>query len=91
MSWFVYILHCADDSLYTGICTDVERRLNEHNHNDKKAARYTRVRRPVTLVYQESCLNRSVASKREAAIKKLKRPQKVLLVTKQKMAALTPS
>ncbi len=80
MSWFVYILHCKDDSLYTGICTDVTRRLDEHNHNDKKAARYTRVRRPLKLVYQESCLNRSEASKREAAIKKLKRSQKIQLV-----------
>jgi len=80
VAWFVYILHCQDNSLYTGVCTDLERRLNEHNHCNKKGARYTRPRRPVTMVYQEDCDDRSAACKREAAIKKLTRIQKLALI-----------
>jgi len=76
--WWVYILRCADGSLYTGICTDLERRLHEHNHS-AKGARYTRARRPVALVYQEPQTSRSMASQREAAIKKLRREQKLAL------------
>lgn len=78
--WFVYIVQCADQSLYTGSCTDVLRRLHEHNHDDKKGARYTKVRRPVQLVYQENCSDRSAAGKREAAIKKLSRQKKLQLI-----------
>ena len=78
--WFVYIVQCQDKSLYTGVCTDVERRVDEHNNDDKKAARYTRARRPVALRYQESRLNRSDACKREAVIKKLTRNQKLSLI-----------
>jgi putative endonuclease len=78
--WFVYIVQCADQSLYTGSCTNVLRRLHEHNHDDKKGARYTKVRRPVQLVYQEECANRSTAGKREAAIKKLTRQKKLQLI-----------
>ncbi|NVK37740.1 MAG: GIY-YIG nuclease family protein [Gammaproteobacteria bacterium] len=80
MSWFVYILRCADNSLYTGITTDIHRRLEEHNHCDKKGAKYTRARRPVVLTYQESLDNRSLACKREAAIKKMSRQQKLTLI-----------
>ncbi len=80
MGWFVYILRCKDDSLYTGVCTDLERRLLEHNECNKKGARYTRARRPVRMVYQEDCDDRSDACKREAAIKKLTRQQKLLLL-----------
>jgi len=75
-NWYVYILHCADNTLYTGITTDVERRLDEHNNNNKLAAKYTKVRRPVKLVYQEECSSRSSSSKREAQIKKLSRKDK---------------
>jgi len=71
----VYILRCADDTLYTGIALDVAQRLIEHNTSDK-AAKYTRARRPLTLVYHESCENKSIALKREIAIKKMKRSQK---------------
>ncbi len=79
--WFVYILRCADDSLYTGITTDVERRIKEHNGEIAKAgAKCTRARRPVTLVYQESAADRSAASKREMAIKSLTRQQKLALI-----------
>lgn len=79
MSYFVYILKCKDETLYTGIATDVERRLDEHNNSDK-GAKYTRIRRPVTLVYTEELEDRSTASKREYAIKKLKRKEKLRLI-----------
>lgn len=77
--WWVYILRCRDGSLYTGITTDLARRVKQHNAGT--AARYTRVRRPVTLVYQESQPNRSEASKREAAIKRLTRTEKLAMLT----------
>jgi len=83
VAWYVYILRCQDDSLYTGVCTDLERRIQEHNQCNKKGARYTRARRPVKMVYQEDCENRSEACKREAAIKKLQRKQKLLLINAQ--------
>ena len=79
MSWKVYILHCADNTLYTGITTDVERRIKEHNHGTK-GARYTRARRPVTLAYQESCDSRADASRREYSIKQLHRTEKLELI-----------
>ncbi len=81
MSYFIYILECSDGSLYTGITTDVTKRLEEHNNSDK-GAKYTKTRRPVKLLYQEPSLNRSTASKREYAIKKLTRLQKIQLIKK---------
>ena len=77
--WFVYILRCSDDSLYTGVTTNLSRRVNEHN-NSKKGAKYTRTRQPVELVWSAECGSRSEAMKREASIKKLNRPKKLLLV-----------
>ena len=74
------MVRCADNSLYTGVAKDVSRRIQEHNHDDKKGARYTRARRPVMLVYQESQTNRSDACRREAAIKKLSRQKKLNLI-----------
>jgi putative endonuclease len=68
--WTIYILHCGDGSLYTGITTDIERRLHEHNHGPR-GAKYTRVRRPLTLAYQESADSRSAACRREWEIKQL--------------------
>jgi putative endonuclease len=79
MSYFVYILKCSDESLYTGITTNITKRLDEHN-NSEKGAKYTKNRRPVKLVYQESSENRSSASKREYAIKKLTRLKKLQLI-----------
>lgn len=79
-TWFVYILRCADDSLYTGITIDVDRRLDEHNTCNKKGARYTRARRPVNLVYQQVCEDRASASRREYQLKKLSRKQKLTLL-----------
>lgn len=77
--WFVYIVKCSDGSLYTGITTEVERRINEHNTSNK-GAKYTRSKRPVHLVYTEEQENRSTASKRESSIKKLARKDKLLLI-----------
>ena len=81
-NWFVYILRCRDDTLYTGITNDLENRLQAHN--EKRGARYTRARVPVTLVYQEKAASRSQASQREAAIKKLSRREKLTLITEKK-------
>ena len=74
------MLRCSDNSLYTGITTDVERRVDEHNSDAKLAASYARSRRPVKLVYTEQYADRSEASKREAGIKKLSRLQKEALI-----------
>lgn len=78
--YFVYILICADETLYTGIATELERRVEEHNGSDK-GAKYTRVRRPVRLVYSEEYPDRSSASKREYEIKKkMNRVEKLKLI-----------
>jgi len=81
MSYFVYILECKDGSLYTGITKDVPKRLDEHNSKDT-GAKYTKVRRPVKLVYQESSKDRSSASKREYEIKQFTRSKKLQLIQK---------
>ncbi|MDY3119180.1 MAG: GIY-YIG nuclease family protein [Peptoniphilus sp.] len=77
---YVYILRCADDTLYTGYTTDPVRRLQEHNHGF--GAKYTRSRRPVTMVYLEEGSDVSWGLRREAAIKKLSRYQKLQLIEK---------
>jgi len=79
MNWHVYIVQCSDNSLYTGITKDIDRRILEHNEDDKKGARYTRTRRPVNMVYKEACGDRSQASSREYQIKKLSRSEKLRL------------
>lgn len=79
-AWWVYILQCSDASLYTGVARDMGRRFGEHN-NSPKAAKYTRVRRPVQLVYLEAVIDRSAAQKRECAIKNLTRNQKKQLIS----------
>ncbi len=78
--WFVYILRCADNSLYTGVTIDVNKRLDQHNGVDKNGAKYTKARRPVKLVYQETSTSRSAACKREYAIKSLKKLEKESLI-----------
>lgn len=78
-TWWVYILECTDGSLYTGITNDLEKRIDEHNYG-QAAAKYTRARRPVKLVYKETQPDRSQASKRESAIKQLSRKEKLLLI-----------
>jgi predicted GIY-YIG superfamily endonuclease len=76
--WCVYLLRCIDGSLYTGITKDVARRCEQHNAGT--ASRYTRSRRPVALVYQEAYSSRSLALKREAAIKVMSKLQKEALI-----------
>ena len=78
MSHFVYILECADGSLYTGYTTDPDRRVEEHNAGT--GAKYTRGRTPVELVYTERFESRSAAMSREYAIKRLSRTEKEGLV-----------
>ena len=79
---YIYVLRCKDKSLYTGYAVDVERRLKEHNGEEKGSdAKYTRARRPVQLVYTESFKTRSEALKREAAIKKLSKAEKEKLIS----------
>ncbi|NPA72734.1 MAG: GIY-YIG nuclease family protein, partial [Gammaproteobacteria bacterium] len=79
--WFVYLLKCADNTLYCGITTDLIKRVRQHNGELVGGAKYTRVRQPCTLVYSETAENRSEAAKREYAIKKLTRPQKEQLIS----------
>ena len=76
--YYVYILKCRDGTLYTGITTNVQKRLATHNSG--KGAKYTRSRLPVTLLYQEPQPDKSAALKRENAIKALTRPQKLALI-----------
>ncbi len=78
--WYVYIVRCADNSLYTGIAMNVARRINEHNNDNTVGAKYTRARRPVKLVYQEAVDSRSAAGSREHAIKKLSKREKEILI-----------
>ena len=80
MTWTVYLARCQDGTLYTGITTDRERRLAEHNSGS--GAAYTRTRRPVSLVYWEIVSDRSSALRREHAIKRLSRVEKRALVKK---------
>ena len=77
MEWYVYILRCGDESLYTGITDDVEKRLAAHRAG--KGAKYTRGRGPLELVYTECLPDKSAALRREIAIKKLTRQQKLVL------------
>ena len=77
--WFVYILQCSDKTLYTGVTTDLERRVEEHN-NGNKGAKYTAARRPVKMVYSEQLDSRSNAQQREHQIKSLTRQQKQQLI-----------
>jgi len=81
MPYTVYILHCADNTYYVGITTDMKRRLKEHNGEIKGGAKYTHARQPVTLAYSEECLNRSTASKREYKLKQMAREEKRIIVT----------
>jgi putative endonuclease len=77
-SWYIYIVICKDNSLYTGITTDIDKRIATHNSG--KGAKYTRGRGPVKLVYSEKHLGKSEASKREAQIKRLSRTEKLELI-----------
>ncbi len=85
-NWYIYILRCADNSLYTGVSTDCVRRLHEHNHSPR-GAKYTKARRPVKLTYQEAAANRSEAQRREAQIKRLSAAQKEALIASAPISA----
>ena len=78
MSYWLYILRCGDGTLYTGITTDVERRLETHRSG--KGAKYTRGRGPLVLVYREACADRSAALRRELEVKALSREEKLALI-----------
>jgi len=83
--WYVYIIQTSRQLLYTGIATDVERRFQQHRdmyegRTNAKGAKYFRGNEPVTVVYREPCPNRSIASKREHAIKRMSRSQKLALI-----------
>jgi len=78
MSYYVYILECSDRTLYTGFTTNIEKRIEDHN-GGRVGAKYTRSRRPVKLVYVQTCRTLSDALKREAEIKRLSRAKKLLL------------
>jgi putative endonuclease len=80
-TWSVYLVRCRDGSLYTGITTDLDRRLAAHNAGT--ASRYTRSRRPVRVVHEETGFTHSTALKREAAIKRLPRPKKLALLAER--------
>ena len=80
--WHLYIVRCSDNSLYTGITTDLERRVLEHNTSNK-GSKYTKTRRPVELVYNETHTDRSTSSKRESEIKKLSRGDKLKMINKR--------
>jgi len=79
-TWTIYFLRCNDNSLYTGITTDIKRRLHQHN-NTKLGAKYTRARRPVVLVYSETTVDKSTASKREYQLRTLTKKQKEKIVS----------
>lgn len=85
MSCRAYILLCADGTLYTGWTNDIEKRISAHNAG--RGAKYTRSRRPVTLIYSEECATRSEAMSRESAIKKLSRKEKLRLCECKNFAA----
>lgn len=80
--WVLYILECRDGTLYTGITDDLERRLKMHESG--RGAKYTRGRSPLTLRYTEPCADHSAALKREIAVKRLKRKEKLDLITKNR-------
>ncbi len=77
--YYVYLLRCRDDTLYCGYTNDVEKRVQTHNRGE--GAKYTKTRLPVTLVYEEACDTKSQALKREWAIKKMTREEKLALIS----------
>lgn len=78
--WVLYVLECSDKTLYTGITTDLERRVEEHNGSDK-GAKFTRARRPVRCVYTQEFEDRSTATKAEIAFKKFSRSEKLNVIS----------
>ena len=87
--YYLYILECTDKTLYTGITTDLERRISEHN-DTRLGAKYTSSRRPVKLAYFKKFKNRSLASKEEARIKKLKKTEKIEIIRESRGKLFKP-
>lgn len=85
MTWFVYILECSDNTYYTGITRNIQKRVYEHNSSNTVSAKYTKYRRPVKLVFQIAKKSRSEALKTESEIKKLSRETKKLLIFKNSL------
>lgn len=82
-SWFVYLLHCANNSLYCGVSNDISKRIRQHNGEIKGGAKYTHAHAPCELVYQEKVSDKSQAFKREYEIKQMSHVDKLLLIEKQ--------
>lgn len=82
-NWYLYMVICSDNSFYTGITTDLKRRVAEHN-SSKNGAKYTRTRRPVRLVYSEIFTTKTAAAKREYQVKQLSHAHKRILTSKLK-------
>jgi len=82
-NWYVYMVRCADGSLYTGIAKNVDKRIDEHNNNNVLAAKYTRARRPVVMVYQQALDSRSAAARREYEIKAMTKEKKEAIILKR--------
>lgn len=82
--YWVYIVHCSDDTYYTGIAVNADARIEQHNAG--KGAKYTRSRRPVTCVYREMCIDKGVALRRELHIKSLTRAEKEALIERFNVA-----
>lgn len=81
-TWYIYLIRCSDETLYTGISTDVERRFTEHQTDGARGARYLRGRGPLRLVFHRSVGDRSVALRLEMKIKRLSRTRKEQLITR---------
>lgn len=88
MNWVVYMVRCEDGSLYTGVTTNVERRLMEHN-GSKRGARYTRARRPVSLAYAIAFEGKGAAQHFEAAVKRLPKPTKEYMAARWRVEKAT--
>ena len=89
LDWYLYLIRCRDGSLYTGITTDVARRLAEHQGNGSAGAKYLRGREPLTLVFQEKLGSRSLALGVESKVKKLSKTRKEELIsTRQRIEAI---
>lgn len=81
--WLLYVVRCADDTLYTGVTTDLERRLQEHN-TSSRGSKYTRTRRPVVVVYSEAHVDRSSAQKAEHQFKKMAKAMKEKVISESR-------
>ena len=85
--WYVYMVQCADGTVYTGVTTDLSRRISQHNGALAGGARYTRSRRPVVLVWSAACTSRSAAQKEELAVRRLSRQKKMALIEQYRVSS----